>query len=98
MYQIINHIIIVNALLNTGNAILVEASPFDDIYGAGLSKDELLNPDGTLKVMPWDWHKKDSTEQAENNLGFVLMGIRDLFMQLMGYRQFDELDDEDETI
>ncbi len=73
----------VDALLSTEEAILVEASPLDDKYGAGLSKDELLNPDGTLKVKPQDWHTKDSTKQAENNLGFVLMGIRDLFKDLM---------------
>ena len=84
---------IVGALLDTDDAILVEASPLDDIYGAGLSKDELLNPDGTLKVMPWNWHKKDSAKQAENNLGFVLMGVRDLLFQLMGIN----LDEEEES-
>ena len=43
---------LVDALLRTGNAVLVEASPFDDIYGAGMKKDDLLNPDGTLKTLP----------------------------------------------
>ena len=33
--------------------------------------------------MPQDWHKEGETKQAENNLGFVLMGIRDLFNELM---------------
>lgn len=75
---------LVDALLRTGNAVLVEASPFDDIYGAGMKKDDLLNPDGTLKTLPQNWHKKNSDQQAENNLGFVLMGIRDLFRELMG--------------
>jgi ribA/ribD-fused uncharacterized protein len=74
---------IVDALLETGNSILVEASPLDDKYGAGISSNNLLNSDGTLKVMPWDWHKKDSGKQAENHLGFVLMGVRDLFRELM---------------
>ena len=77
---------IVDALLSTGDAVLVEASPFDDIYGAGLSKSQLLNPDGSLKVLPQNWHKADSTAQAQNHLGFVLMGLRDLFNQLMGVR------------
>ncbi len=72
-----------DALLSTGDAVLIEASPLDDIYGAGISKEHLLNPDGTLKVLPQDWHKKGETKQAENNLGFVLMGIRDLVNELM---------------
>lgn len=75
---------LVDALLQTGNAVLVEASPYDDIYGAGIKKEDLLNPDGTLKIPPQDWHKKNSDRQAENNLGFILMGIRDLFRELMG--------------
>lgn len=75
---------IVDALLRTGNAVLIEASPFDDIYGAGMKKDDLLNPDGSLKTPPQNWHKKNSDRQAENNLGFILMGIRDLFWELMG--------------
>lgn len=77
---------IVGALLETGNAVLVETSPFDDIYGAGMEKKDLLNSDGSLKVPPWEWHKRGQTRQATNHLGFVLMGLRDLFCQLMGYR------------
>ena len=77
---------IVDALLSTDNSVLVEASPYDDNYGAGLEEKDLLNPDGTLKVQPWDWHKADSTKQSKNDLGFVLMGVRDLFTELMGYR------------
>ena len=83
---------IVDALLETGNSILVEASPLDDKYGAGISSKNLLNDDGTLKVMPWDWHKKDSTKQAENHLGFVLMGVRDLFRELMRERFMPGMD------
>lgn len=75
---------VVAALLDTEDAVLLEASPYDDVYGAGLEEKDLLNRDGTLKVMPWDWHKAGSTKQAENNLGFVLMGIRDLFRELLG--------------
>ena len=62
---------------------MVEASPVDDIYGSGISADNLLNADGTLKIPPRKWHKEDSSKQAENNLGFVLMGLRDLFRDLM---------------
>ena len=74
---------IVDALLSTGDAVLIEASPFDDAWGAGMSRDQLLNPDGTLKVPPQNWHKEGSVKQAENNLGFVLMGLRDLFRDLI---------------
>ena len=49
-----------------------------------MEKKNLLNPDGTLKVLPQNWHKKDSTRQAQNNLGFVLMGVRDLFREIVG--------------
>ncbi len=75
---------LVDALLSTEQAVLVEASPYDNIYGAGIAKEDLLNSDGTLKVHPKDWHTKDNpTKQSENKLGFVLMGIRDLFRDLM---------------
>ena len=86
---------IVDALLKTENAVLIEASPYDDIYGAGMRKKELLNPDGTLKTLPQNWHKSGSTRQAENNLGFILMGIRDLFRALMGYVDEPESEQED---
>ncbi len=74
----------VDALLSTEDAVLVEASPLDRRYGSGIAKEDLLNPDGSLKVHPRDWHtKEEPTIQAENKLGFVLMGIRDLFRDLM---------------
>ena len=70
--------------MSTGDAVLVEASPLDSIYGSGISKENLLNEDGTLKVHPKDWHTKDDPSKlSENKLGFVLMGIRDLFRDLM---------------
>ena len=86
---------IVDALLRTGNAVLIEASPFDDIYGAGMKKEDLLNRDGTLKALPQNWHKSGSRRQAENNLGFVLMGIRDLFRDMMGLRDENEQESEE---
>lgn len=77
-------IALVDKLLSTGDAVLVEASPLDSIYGSGISKENLLNDDGTLKVHPKDWHTEDNpSKQSENKLGFVLMGIRDLFRDLM---------------
>ena len=72
-----------NALLETENAVLIEASPYDGIYGAGLAESDLLNPDGSLKVQPENWKNPKNGAQATNHLGFVLMGIRDLFRQLM---------------
>jgi hypothetical protein len=78
-------IVLVDALLNTENAVLVEASPYDGIYGVGLTDGDLLNPNGTLKVMPENWKNPKDGTQATNHLGFVLMGIRDLFRELMGH-------------
>lgn len=51
-------------LLSTGDAVLVEASPYDTVWGIGLSQDspEAQNP--TL------W-------RGENLLGFALMEVRD---------------------
>ena len=78
-------IVLVNALLETENAVLIEASPYDGIYGAGLTESDLLNSDGSLKVQPENWKNPKNGTQATNHLGFVLMGIRDLFRQLMGH-------------
>ena len=52
-------------LLNTGIKILVEASPYDKIWGIGLSADQenIENP------LTWN---------GENLLGFALMEVRDL--------------------
>ncbi len=70
------------ALTDTGDAVLVEASPYDAIYGAGLREGELLNPDGTLKVPPRCWRDPKTGAQATNHLGFVLMGVRDLLRDM----------------
>ncbi len=52
-------------LLNTGERILVEASPIDPIWGIGLSIDD---PD----------HEKPQKWKGQNLLGFALMKARDL--------------------
>lgn len=51
-------------LLSTGDAILVEASPFDKIWGIGLDRDTAIK--GTVE----HW-------QGENLLGCALMEVRD---------------------
>ncbi len=54
-------------LINTGDAIIVEASPYDRIWGIGLAP---TDPDVYL---PEKWN-------GDNRLGFVLMEIRDLII------------------
>lgn len=53
------------SLLNTGDAILVECSPYDKIWGIGYSKEspEFIN--------------KDTDKWGQNLLGHVLMTVRD---------------------
>ncbi len=51
-------------LLSTGDRVLVEASPYDTVWGIGLSADA---PDAKN---PWNW-------RGENLLGFALMEVRD---------------------
>jgi len=53
-----------NFLLSTGDSILVEASPYDRIWGIGLSEDDPRAKD------PRQW-------EGENLLGFALMEVRD---------------------
>ena len=51
-------------LLSTDDAILVEASPYDKIWGIGLDRDTAING----KVEDW---------KGENLLGCALMEVRD---------------------
>jgi len=52
-------------LLNTGNRILVEASPYDRIWGIGMSADDVKIEN------PYNW-------KGRNLLGFCLMEVRDI--------------------
>lgn len=51
-------------LLNTNNKLLAEASPYDFIWGIGLSKEKALN------VLPCNW-------KGQNLLGKALMEVRE---------------------
>ena len=55
-------------LLNTNERVLVEASPYDSIWGIGMSSDDLSCENPTL------W-------KGENLLGFCLMEVRDIIKQ-----------------
>jgi len=55
-------------LLDTGDKVLVEASPYDKIWGIGLKDYQ------AAKVHPSEW-------QGENLLGFALMQVRDSFRE-----------------
>lgn len=52
-------------LLNTGNRVLVEASPYDQVWGIGLAAEV------SEAAHPEQW-------KGLNLLGFVLMGVRDI--------------------
>ncbi|MDE6775961.1 MAG: NADAR family protein [Ruminococcus sp.] len=58
-------------LLNTGNRILVEASPYDKIWGIGMS----ANNSGIENPNCWN---------GENLLGFCLMEVRDMILEVNG--------------
>ncbi len=54
-------------LLSTGNSTLVEASPYDKIWGVGKGEDEAdIN-------IPHFW-------KGENRLGFILMEVREILL------------------
>lgn len=52
-----------------------------------LLDDNQLKQEANANVLgvPLKEENKGSMKQAENHLGFILMGIRDLFCELMGY-------------
>ncbi len=58
---------------NTGDSVLVEGSPFDDVWGVKLGIDDPRIND------PNEW-------QGENLLGFALMEARDILRSLPEYR------------
>lgn len=68
-----------DALMATKDAVIINSSPSDDIYGTGILKEDLLTESGSLKIPPQNWHKEDSDFQAKNELGFVLMSVRDYY-------------------
>ena len=55
-------------LIKTGNDILVEASPYDVIWGSGLVVGHLLS-------------KQPNKWRGQNLLGFILMNVRDILNQ-----------------
>jgi ribA/ribD-fused uncharacterized protein len=63
-YKFSQHVDLKTFLLATGNAVLIEASPVDAIWGVGMAED---NRDIHL---PAKW-------QGQNLLGFALMHVRD---------------------
>jgi ribA/ribD-fused uncharacterized protein len=56
-------------LIDTGERVLVEASPVDTIWGIGLAKDS------THIQNPYKW-------RGQNLLGFALMEVRDILSQI----------------
>lgn len=60
------HPLLKSYLLQTGNRVLVEASPYDKVWGIGLAQD---HPDAER---PQHW-------RGENLLGFALMRVREQF-------------------
>lgn len=63
------HKVLLEFLLGTSNRVLVEASPVDKIWGAGIARDSALID------KPGLW-------PGANLLGFALMEVRDLFLEL----------------
>lgn len=66
-----------NFILSTGDAVLVEASPYDRIWGVGIS----ANDSGIYNTKYW---------RGSNLLGFSLMQVRDEIRRV--YRNYDQID------
>lgn len=64
MAKFTQHKTLRDKLLSTGNKILVEASPYDDIWGVKLKKDDVRILD-------------KSTWLGQNLLGYILMDVRE---------------------
>lgn len=56
-------------LLDTGDSIIIETSPFDKIWGIGIGKDSRKPKDNWQDVFSW---------KGDNLLGFSLMEVRDV--------------------
>lgn len=70
-------------LLGTINMILVEASPYDNVWGIGMTEDDVAAQD------PCSW-------KGENYLGFALMEVRENILQAYEHASmldFDPWDD-----
>jgi ribA/ribD-fused uncharacterized protein len=61
IYKFAQHEMLKQYLLQTGDAVIVEASPFDKIWGIGTK---------AYETNPFNW-------KGENLLGFALMEVRD---------------------
>jgi ribA/ribD-fused uncharacterized protein len=63
-YKFSQNVDMLEALRSTGNKVLVEASPYDKVWGVGLDEnnEKIYNP---------------SYWKGENLLGFALMEVRD---------------------
>lgn len=61
-------------LISTGESILAEASPYDTIWGIGLSAEQ------PQSLKPEQW-------RGENLLGFALMEVRDELKRVYGYEK-----------
>jgi len=66
-----------NFLLSTGDKVLVEASPYDTVWGIGLSEND-------------EKSQNPNTWRGQNLLGFALMEVRDDLRNV--YRNYNKID------